>query len=167
MPIKSKPNRGKEIVLALCNRKVPVFASLPPDVRERLAPYRSTKTSSTLAFWCWHEPDTVDFVLKFYPELSDIDWENVDSAWAKETWMQPVIALQSRCLWTAEHCFDWDRPYKEIAKLPRKEFARAILKMDEEDSLIRAHFDLDQMELWAGYRKPEVTCEGNVFRIGR
>ena len=58
-------------------------------------------------------------------------------------------------------------PYKEIAKLPRKEFARTVLRKYEDDLLLRAHFDLELMEVWAGYRKPEITQEGNVYRIGR
>ena len=152
---------------ALGNRKPPKFESLSSEVQDKLRPYHSTKHNSTLAYFCYHDPDALDFVLKFHPELTQIDWENVDRKWATETWLRPVIVLQQRGLWAAELCFQWDRPYKEIAKLPRKEFARTVLRKYEDDLLLRAHFDLELMEVWAGYRKPEITQEGNVYRIGR
>lgn len=152
---------------ALGSRIPTKFELLPGDTQERLRPYHCTKHNGNLAYFCYHDPDAVEFVLKFYPELASVDWENVDKKWAEETWMKPVVVLQQRGLWAAELFFHWDRPYKEIVKLPRKEFARTILRKYEEDLLMRSHFDLDLMEVWAGYRKPEITQEGNVYRIGR
>jgi hypothetical protein len=145
------------------NQKFPKFQTMSSEVQARFAKYYNPKHKAHLADMCFYDESALDLALKYYPELDAVDWPKATKEWVTKNWMGIIPALVTRTLWYPELIFDFGMPYREVVKLPRREFARKVLEVD--DVLLKVHFDLELMKVWAGLSRPEVIGSGGVSYI--
>ena len=165
MDLLTKHEQVAAKIKVINNTKVKRFNEQPPEVQERFRRYASTKQDFHLARLIAYEEGCLDLCLKFYPELDSIDWENADPQWVEDTWLYPVAGVRQKAWLYPLHAYDWGQPYAEVCKLPRKEFAKRILRAMDEDITVTTCFDREQMLIWAGIAKPTKTQDGNIVTL--
>jgi len=145
--------------------KFPPLSDFPKAIQEIFAKYYNPKQTRSLAQMLHFDPDALALMLKFHPEIENEPWATMAPAETKAKWDAPAAKVIVSQLWYPELTMDFGRPYREIVHLPRKAFAQAVLKC--ENMYLKCHFDLDQLAVWAGYKKPDVVRAGNVYQIGK
>ena len=138
---------------------------LNPELMALFGPYFSKTHQLDLPALVDYDPDLFELVKKFHPEVLDLDWPNISSKEVRDTWELAIRRIGASKFDLAQEFFEWPTPYREICRLPKREFAKIVLENDGMG--IKGIFDFELMEVWAGYRKPEVKIVGNVHYLGK
>ena len=146
---------------------IPKFKDQPKDIQEKFAKYATPAHEVTLGRYVGYDEDLLRLALWTYPELEDIDWHTADPKWIFDTWTDRLADLRVLSWFNAEAEVDWGQPFREIVRLPKAEFAKRVLKKAVDNEHLHRWYNLEQLEVWAGYRKPEVTKVGNVHYLGK
>jgi hypothetical protein len=145
--------------------KRPAWKTLSPEIQATFRPYWSSKTELNMAYLLVYDPALLSLARMHYPEIDAIDWENMTFDWVKTNWVQKMAKLEQRQYRAAQKLITWPQDYREICMLPKREYARAILSHDH--IFIPTLWDVQQLEVWAGYAKPTTERQGNVIYLKR